>query len=109
MIIAVQLETWSGSLVVRTVGRSYQRRPAAAFADAPAGLTHRQAVFYRNLIRIAEAVGSAEIPVDFNLPTGERLHLDRGCMKIAELAGFIEPLRDDSEGVVSSIRLSWTC
>lgn len=107
MIINVTLERWHGSPVIRTVNRTYSRKPAAAFDDAAAGLTPRQAIFYRNLIRIAEAVRGGTIPVDFTLPSGEVLYLDRGCIKISELSGFIAPLTDDESGLVSTISIAW--
>ena len=102
------MTTWQPSPVIRTVRSGYTRIPAIRFTDAPARLTPRQGVFYRNLVRIAEAVGNGQIPVDFSVPSGERLYLDRGCIRIAELAGFIAPLRDDENGVVSMIMLNWT-
>lgn len=108
MVIEVTLESWDGSPVIRKANHGYGRLPAASYRDAAARLTPRQGSFYRNLIRIAEAVGASVIPVDFELPTGERLYLDRGCVKIAELAGFIQPLEDDQNGVLSSITLSWS-
>lgn len=108
MVIDVALETWSPSPVIRRVTSVYTRIPAADFADAAARLTARQAVFYRNLIRIAEAVKEPFMPVDFFLPSGEHVYLDRGCVRIAELAGFVAPLRDDAAGVVSVIELGWS-
>lgn len=108
MFIDVTLENWSPSPVIRVVRKGYTRLAAASYADAAARLTPRQGVFYRNLIRIAEVSGTAAVPVDFLLPSGEHLYLDRGCVKIAELAGFIRSLRDDDDGVVSYVELSWT-
>jgi hypothetical protein len=109
MLISTQLEEWHGSPVICVVRRAdYGRLPASAFNDAPATLTSRQAVFYRNLIRIAEATGLQDIPVDFEDATGQRHYLDRGCIKIAEHAGFIKQLRNGPNGVVDTIRLSWT-
>lgn len=107
MIVRVELEEWKGSAVVRTCGSDYARQPAAAFSDKPAKLTERQAVFYRNLIRLAEAVASDQIPLDFEIPNGGRLYLDRGCVKIAEHAGFILPLEDGPDGVVDVLTLAW--
>jgi len=107
MIIDVELESWEGSPVIRKANHDYCRIPAASYRDAAARLTPRQGVFYRNLIRIAEAVGGSVIPVDFELTTGERLHLDRGCVKIAELSGFLRPL-EDRDGVLSSVKLAWS-
>lgn len=108
MQILVDLEEWEGSPVVRTVGRDYARKPTAAFRDEAARLTDHQAVFYRNLISIALALKSGNIPVDFETRDGTRCYLDRGCIKIAEHAGFILPLGDDASGTVSTIRLAWT-
>lgn len=107
MRILVDLEHWEGSPVVRMAGRDYARKPAAAFRDEAAGLTDRQAVFYRNLISIASALKSGDIPVDFETRDGTRCYLDRGCIKIAEHAGFISALADDANGTVSTIRLAW--
>jgi len=52
-------------------------------------------------------LGTSEIPVDFSLVAGEQMFLDHGCIKIAELAGFIQPLRNGSNGVVDTIALAW--
>jgi hypothetical protein len=65
-------------------------------------------MFYRNLIRIAEALDDSVIPVDFEVSSGDTLYLDRGCIKIAEHARFIMTLEDDREGVVSSVKLGWS-
>ncbi len=105
MIIDVELEDWGGSAVIRS-GRA-DRKPAADYDDKAARLTARQAVFYRNLIRIAEKLGSNVIPVDFELGGGAPVFLDRGCIKIAEHAGFVLPLADGPTGVVDSITLNW--
>ncbi len=107
MRIDVELEGWSGSPVSRLAGPSYSRQSAALFLDEPADLTPRQAVFYRNLIRIAETVGGDRLPVDFELPDGMRKFLDRGCIKIAEHAGFIRPLENDATGVVAFVVLTF--
>jgi hypothetical protein len=107
MRIDVDLEEWLPSAVVRERRSDYQRKSAASFTDAPADLTLRQAVFYRNLIRLAGVLRTQTIPVDFELGSGTAFYLDRGCIKIAEHAGFIEPLEDGPDGVVGSIRLAW--
>ena len=109
MIINVELEEWSSSSVVRERRAGYSRLAASAFNDEAAGITARQGVFYRNLIRIAVAIEGREIPVDFELPNGRRMYLDRGCIKIAEHAGFIDTLENGANGVVESIRLAWRC
>lgn len=104
-IIVVQLETWDGTPVIGV--KTTERRSAKDFKDKPAIMHPRQAVFYRNLIKIAEVLGSREIPVEFALGNGERARMDHGCVKMAELAGFIEPLQDGASGYVETIRLAW--
>lgn len=107
MIIEVELEEWPGSPVVRERKADYTRWPAADFDDSPSRLTARQGVFCRNLIRLAVALENTEVPVDFELPNGNAVMLDRGCIKIAEHAGFIEPLVDARSGTVEVVRLAW--
>jgi hypothetical protein len=102
-----ELEEWTGSKVIRPIDSRYRRKPADQFADAPAALTPRQAIFYRNLIRIAEATQSRELPVEFELLDGTAVHLDYGCIKIAVHAGFLEPLINGPNGTVETILLSW--
>jgi hypothetical protein len=108
MVIDVELEEWDGSNVTHTQTVGYRRKNAADFNDEPAGLTPRQGVFYRNLIRLAQVLKSREIPVDFVL-RGRQVYLDRGCIKIAEHAGFIEPITDGPSGSVENICLAWRC
>jgi hypothetical protein len=107
MIIDVELEEWSGSPVTRGRTKTYERKAATSFADEAARLTPRQGVFYRNLIRLAVALESSEIPVDFELPDGSPVFLDRGCIKIAEHAHFIDSIIDGPSGVVDNIRLAF--
>jgi hypothetical protein len=109
MVIDVELEEWAGSEVTRVRGNDYRRRTATEFNDRPAQITPRQGVFYRDLIRIAVALRSGEIPVDFEMPDGRQFYLDRGCIKIAEHAGFIEPIVDGPRGTVDQIRLTFRC
>ena len=104
--IKVDLEHWDGTPVIGAL-KTTAIRSAQDFLDRPASLTARQGVFYRNLIKIAEATGSRELPVEFLLPDGSRARMDHGCMKIAEHAGFIEPLKNGPSGYVETIRLSW--
>jgi hypothetical protein len=105
--INAELEEWSGSPTVRFVNKDYRRIRAQEFRDAPARLTERQAIFYRNLISMALALGDRCIPVDFEDLRGRRRYLDRGCIKIAEHARFIEPLRNGGDGTVGTVVLSW--
>jgi hypothetical protein len=106
--LEVLLEEWPGSPVVRDVKAGYDRKPAAHFSDAPARLTARQAVFYRNLISLAEGVGGSTLPVDFTIAGRGPVYLDRGCIKIAEHAGFILPLQDGARGCVDTITIAWS-
>ena len=106
-IINVHLEDWPRSPVIRRVRADYCRWPAHDFRDMPAALTERQAVFYRNLVRLAAAIGSRDLPVDFFRPDDSHVFLDRECIKIAEHAGFIEQLSNGRNGVVDTIRLAW--
>ena len=109
MIIDVDdLEEWERLPVVKERQVDYRRKAASSFKYPTERLTRRQGMFYRNLIRIAVSIGR-EIPVDFELADGRSVYLDRGCIKIAERAGFIEPLEDGASGVVESIRLAWRC
>lgn len=109
MLIDLELEEWTGSDVTHVRRSDYRRRAAAKFNDRPAQLTARQGVFYRNLIRMAVALGSSEVPVDFELPDGRQLYLDRGCIKIAEYAEFIEQIENGPTGTVDRIRLKFRC
>lgn len=95
---------WLGQPTLRS-GRAYRRKPAGLFIYRGRGDKERQRNFELNLGRIAEALRSNEIPVDFRLINHEKCYLDRGCLKMAETSGFIEPLQDDSTGTVSWIRL----
>jgi hypothetical protein len=108
MVIDVELEQGGfDSPDIRERKSGYTRWPATRFSDRAAGLTSRQAVFYRNLIRLAERTGGDRIPVDFELPDGRQMVLDHGCIKIAELSGFIRPLTDGAAGVVENLQLAW--
>jgi hypothetical protein len=88
-------------------GSKYGYREASSLTDKPARLTERQAVFYRNLIRISERLQSQELPIDFVDAEGIHMAMDLGCVKIAEHAGFLAPLANGQDGVMKTIRLSW--
>lgn len=92
---------------VRHASDRYCRMRAEDFADKPAKLTPRQAHFYHDLIALALAVDAKDLPVDFITAAGDLMYLDRGCIKIAEQAGFIAPLQNDGHGVVDQITLTW--
>jgi hypothetical protein len=95
------------SSVLHLVRAGYRRLPAKQYKYEARSLTPRLAVFYNNLITIALTLKTADLPVDFLNSDGAHVYLDRGCIKIAEHAGFIAPLTDDRYGVVGVIRLSW--
>jgi hypothetical protein len=92
---------------VNEVGPRYQRLPASEYTYKPSRLSPWLANFYGNAIHLALAVGSRDLPVDFETLDGRAMYLDRGCIKMAEYAGFIEKLKNDRTGIVTSIRLSW--
>jgi hypothetical protein len=74
-------------------------------ADKPARLTPRQASFYRNLIAMAEELKSNALPVVFELEGRGPVFLDRGCIKMAEHAGFIKTLKNGPDGYLDCIEL----
>ena len=80
---------------------------AEDFNDEPASLTMRQALFYRNLMQLAQGLKSNILPVDFETPKNGKLYLDRGCIKIAVHAAFVLPLVNDADGKVSTVELAW--
>ncbi|NPU15675.1 hypothetical protein HL666_33475 [Bradyrhizobium sp. 83002] len=98
---------WEETPGAKTLSNPSQGKPASGFADEPARLTPRQAAFYRNLVRLAEQVGSRTLPITFLTKQGASKRMDHGCIKIAEHANFIEPLADSPSGVVETISLSW--
>jgi hypothetical protein len=107
MAVAATLENGPGFDTVRDMKPSYKPMRCADLADKQAKLTKRQASFYRNLITLAQAMGSNVIPIEFELGGRGRVFLDRGCVKIAEHAGFIEPLSDGPSGFLETIRLGF--
>lgn len=106
--VEFDFEEWRGpSPTFRAWTSGYKRWPATRFNDRAADLTDRQANYYRNLVNLALATKTNDIPVDMILPNGSRLWMDHGCIKIAEHAGFIETLRNEDNGLVGSIRVAW--
>ena len=106
--IDVQLEAWRGrSPTMRPCRSGYRRWRATQFRDMPADLTERMENFVRNLIRLARAVRSNIVPVEFSTADGRRFRMDRGCIKIAERAGVICRLQEDDEQRIGTIRLKW--
>ena len=87
-------------------GSGYRRKSSQEYKYKEARLTERQRNFCENLKQMARALGSDILPVDFTDQDGRQMFLDRGCIKMAEHAGFICPLSDDSNGVVREIKLS---
>ena len=98
---------WEEAPGSRTLSDPGNPRRADEFTDAPARLKARQSAFYRNLIRLAEQTKVRTLPISFFTVEGVEKRMDYGCMKIAEHAGFIEPLANSSNGVVETITLRW--
>src|SRR4051812_44625698 len=105
--IALEQHTGGPSQPFHAAGTSYQYRKAASLTDLPAKLTPRLAVFYRDLIRMAAELGSQELPIDFIDANGDHKAMDLGCVKIAEHAGFLQPLTDGPDGAMKTVRLSF--
>lgn len=107
--IDIHLEQHTGgpSQPFHPAGDNYKYRDASELSDLPASLTPRLAVFYRDLIRLAERLNSQDLPVHFIDATGAHMAMDLGCVKIAEHAGFIQPLSNGSSAGLESIRLSF--
>src|ERR1700730_2526748 len=107
--INIELETWPDgpSQGFHSVKGAYEYRKAETLTDLPARLTNRQAVFYRNLIRLAEVLQSQTIPIQFLDVNNDHVAMDLGCVKIAEHAGFIETLANGQSGYLESVRLPW--
>ena len=106
-LIKAELESGPGFDTVRDMNSAYKPMSAKALADKPAHLTSRQASFYRNLIAIAEATQSGTIPVVFELAGRGPVFLDRGCIKMAEHAGFVQPLADGPGGYLEEVTLGF--
>jgi hypothetical protein len=107
--INIELETWPDgpSQGFHPVKGEYEYRKAETVTDMPARLTSRQAVFYRNLIRIPEVLQSQNIPIHFTDTKGRHVAMDLGCVKMAEHAGFVEKLANSKGGYLESISLGW--
>jgi hypothetical protein len=56
---------------------------------------------------LAEQTGSKVLPLAFTTLDGAARRMDYGWIKIAEHAGFIEPLSNITNGVVDVIILTW--
>lgn len=108
--IDIELEHHKGgvSQPFHPASANYQYRNANTLTDVPARLTSRLAVFYRDLIRMAELLQSQELPIDFLDASGAHVAMDLGCVKVAEHAGFLQPLKNDSDGLMRSVRLNWS-
>jgi hypothetical protein len=108
-IINIHLETWPDgpSQGFHPVKGEYEFRKAGSLTDLPAKLTSRQAVFYRNLVRLAELLQSQNIPIHFIEARGEHVAMDLGCVKMAEHAGFVKKLSDSANGHLEGVNLAW--
>ena len=69
-------------------------------------MTGREAEFCKLLIDLACQLGHERISIIFPSQAGD-LILDKGSIKFSEHRGFIRPLANDPDGVVSSIELSF--
>jgi hypothetical protein len=98
---------WEEAPGSKTLSNPGSPRSADHFTDAPARLTARQSAFYRNLVRLAEQTETRMLPISFLTLDGLEKRMDYGCMKIAEHAGFIEPIANSSKGVVETLMLKW--
>lgn len=98
---------WEDAPGCKTLSNAGNPRPADRFKDAPAKQTARQSAFYRNLVRLAEQTGTRTLPITFMTLDGLAKRMDYGCIKIAEHAGFIEPIANSSSGVVETLTLKW--
>jgi hypothetical protein len=98
---------WEEAPGKRTLSNPTPARPALEFTDAPAKQTARQSAFYRNLVRLGEQMRSKVLPITFTTLDGTVKRMDYGCIKIAEHAGFIEPLTNNTKGVIEVISLAW--
>lgn len=106
-VIEAALESGPGFDTVRDMNSAYKPMSAKALADKPARLTKRQASFYRNLLTIAEATQCGTIPVVFELAGRGTVFLDRGCIRMAEHAGFVLPLDDGPSGYLEEVTLGF--
>jgi hypothetical protein len=98
---------WEEATVSTTLSDASPLRSASEFRYPPSQMQPRQAAFYRNLIRLAEQTRSRVLPVCFETLDGRKKRMDFGCMKLAEHAGFIDPLSDGPSAVVEQIQLAW--
>ena len=73
---------------------------SALAADSP-----RQAHFEAELLRIAEDVGSSDLPVFVQFRSGERRRMDKGCVGHAVARGFVEPPVNGRGGLVTTVTL----
>jgi hypothetical protein len=107
--ISIELETWPDgpSQGFHPVKGEYEYRKAETLTDLPARLTGRQAVFYRNLIRLAEVLQSQTIPIHFIDAKDRHVAMDLGCVKIAEHAGFVKTLANGQGGYLEGVALGW--
>jgi hypothetical protein len=107
--INIELETWPDgpSQGFHPVKGEYEYPKTETLTDLPARLTSRQAVFYRNLIRLAEVLQSQTIPVHFTDAKGDHLAMDLGCVKIAEHGGFVKSLANGECGHLEDVALGW--
>lgn len=84
------------------------KRPSAEeFFKGDCQFTERMENFYRNLLAMYRATASKVLPVYFKTADGSLMRMDRGCIGHAVADGFLEPLENDTEGHLLSVRLGW--
>ena len=105
--VSTPLESGPGFHTVRPLSGTYKPMAAGDFKDEPARMTERQASFYRNLIAVAQETQSGVLPVIFDHATMGTVFWDRGCIRIAEHAGFIRPLTNGPSGYVETLELAF--
>jgi hypothetical protein len=92
----------------QTIKEDDGNRPSASgHRYGKSQFTRRQENFYRNLLAMYRATGKKKLPVYFETASGKVMRFDRGCIKMAVYDGFLAPLEDDENGVLSYVRLNW--
>ncbi|HEX8738375.1 MAG TPA: hypothetical protein VF721_23790 [Pyrinomonadaceae bacterium] len=94
--------------IMQTILPDDGKRPSASeHIYLPRSFTSRQENFYQNLIRLYQLTGSKNLPVYITDDDGNNWRLDRGCIAMAVHDGFLDELKDDSQGVLSKVTLRW--
>lgn len=99
----------SGNMpIMETILQDDGKKPSASeYKYHPAKFTERQENFYQNLLRLYQLTNSKHLPVYITDDNGNKWRLDRGCVAMAAHEGFLEKLKDDSQGILSTVTLRW--